>query len=256
MIIDKNQVKRRFVNAADTYDQEAIIQKCVASSLLTLLKKEIKVKPRRVLEIGSCTGLLTKELVRRFRSISDLTVNDLADEFEPMVKEKINPYLKSFAFLAGDIEMLSLRGVYDLVISSSTFHWLNDLAGFLKKLQDNLDNDSILAFAMYGKDNLSEIKEITGIGLSYPDLNQLKEMVSECFSVKICEEHKEIFFFDDPLAVLNHLRLSGVNSLDRSLWTRKQLEVFQNQYRQRFENKGKVYLTYHPMYCIAGKATK
>ncbi len=251
MKIDKNQIRQRFQKAASTYDKQAVIQLKVAERLLWLLENAQCREPNNILEIGSCTGLLTQEILKRYTSIDTILVNDIVAEFQDNVYEKIKGKTRSFTFIPGDIEYIKLPESLDLVISSSTFHWLHNLNSFLKKLRCHIRPGGYLAFAMYGPKNLQEIKKVTGIGLNYPDIDKLKKMVSESYEVISCEENTEIFSFENPLMLLKHLRETGVNSLKKSSWTKKSLAEFTKNYQKHYSNKDGVSLTYHPMYCVA-----
>ncbi len=249
---DKQTIRQHFVRAAATYDRQAVIQQRVADRLLALLAAFGGPPPRRVLEIGCCTGLLTSRLVRQYEHIKTLYVNDLISRFEPQVAAAI-PAAVNLVFLAGDIETLDLPPALDLVISSSTFHWLEDLPALLNRLKDRMAPGSRLAFSLYGRDNLREVREITGIGLDYYRLGELRELVGRHFSVLTCEEERHTFTFADPLALLHHLRETGVNALAPGPWGRKQLHSFDREYRDHYGGQEGVALTYHPLYCLACK---
>ena len=98
-----------------------------------------------------------------------------------------------------------------------------------------------------------ELREITGIGLEYYSLEDLQNLVGSFFDILACEEEQLTLHFEDPLALLNHLRETGVNALNTVPWTRSQLNRFQQEYSGRFSRDGQVVLTYHPIYCIARK---
>ena len=251
MNIDKQHIRQRFHKAASTYDKQAIIQMRVAAKLLALLNNAGCRQPETILEIGSCTGLLTKEIAGSFDSIKKLYINDLVPDFQKQIQKKLKLKAESFTFLPGDIESIDLPGSCDLIISSSTFHWLHNLEQFFQKLSRQIQTDGYLAFAMYGPKNLMEIRQLTGIGLEYKNIYELEKMVARHFKVITCEEHTETFTFANPLMLLNHLRKTGVNSLDRSTWTRKSLAEFSKKYKDDFSTENGVQLTYHPMYCIA-----
>jgi hypothetical protein len=57
--------------------------------------------------------------------------------------------------------------------------------------------------------------------------------------------------YPDPVAVLQHLRETGVNALAGSGWNKQQLHKFIRQYQEQFNGKKGVILTYHPMYFLA-----
>ena len=247
---DKKQVQRHFARAAETYNDQAVVQERVAHRLLDLIDETIDQAPTSVLEIGCCTGLLTRRIVARFPQLQVLHVNDLVADFRRRVERIALPV--KIEFLVGDIEAIPLPQQYQLVISSSTFHWLHDLAAFLAKLHHHLHVDGLLAFAMYGPDNLQEIRALTGMGLEYPSLGQLTELLEQQhFEVSAATEEMEILHFTDPGAVLQHLRQTGVNALAGPGWNRVRLQEFTRLYHDRFRTKQGVRLTYHPMYLLA-----
>jgi len=54
--------------------------------------------------------------------------------------------------------------------------------------------------------------------------------------------------FSSPRRVLEHLRNTGANGLERAGWTRGALRAFEKEYRERFSADVDVTLTYHPMF--------
>ncbi|MBV5317301.1 MAG: malonyl-ACP O-methyltransferase BioC [Desulfobulbaceae bacterium] len=252
MIPDKKLIKLRFEQAAATYEQQAKVQHLVADRLLVLLTEAAPaVTPVHVLEIGCCTGLLTEKILDLFPDVSHLTVSDLVAAFEQCVCRKIGRRASHITFLAGDIESVDLPTKYDLIISSSTLHWVHDLSNLFRKLHAHLNPGGILAFSQYGVDNLREIRAVTGVGLQYKELEQLQAVVMEKFDILAAEENRETLWFPDPISVLQHLRSTGVNSIGQQVWTRKQVNSFISDYTHRFTGEQGVCLTYHPIFIIA-----
>jgi len=252
MRLNKDKIRLRFARAATTYDKEAVVQLKVAKRLMALLRKYVTTPPARMLEIGSCTGLLTAQLHTMFKDMSTIYVNDLVPDFQSLVSERLN-HDPSLVFLAGDIEQLDIPENLDLAVSSSTLHWLEDLPTLFQKLHDRLVPGGTFCFSIYGIANLLELRKITGIGLEYYSIEELKNLVGSFFEILACDEEQLTLRFDDPLALLNHLRDTGVNSLDTVPWTKFLLNQFQQKYTARFSRDGQVVLTYHPIYCIARK---
>jgi len=253
MILNKERIRWRFARAADTYDDQAVIQRRVADRLMHLVGQHAVLYPRRVLEIGCCTGLLTRRLAESYPGLAKLYVNDLVPEFEKTVAERI-PGIIDFTFLQGDIESITLPDNLDLILSSSTFHWLENLPSLIARLPGHMSPEGILAFSMYSKDNFHEIREITGTSLHYYEPEELKELVGSRFQILSFEEELIRFTFNDPLDILHHLQKTGVNALDKTVWTFSRLQDFIRKYRDRFSDQGRVYLTYHPVYCVACNA--
>lgn len=252
MIPDKQLIRLRFEQAAATYEQQATVQSRVAVRLLSLLTEAAgDFRPADVLEIGCCTGLLTEKTLTCFPGIDHFTICDLVASFEERVCRRIGIHADKLTFLAGDIETVALPDRYDLVISSSTLHWVHDLPALGAKLHHHLYPQGILAFSLYGKDNLSEIRSVTGLGLSYRDLDQLQAVMAERFHILVAEETRETLWYPSPIAVLQHLRATGVNAIGQQTWTRRQVNAFIADYQHRFSEGTGVRLTYHPMFIIA-----
>jgi malonyl-ACP O-methyltransferase BioC len=250
--VDKQLVEQQFRRAAASYDSQAMIQHRVADQLLALLEPLVRKdgrEPVRVMETGCCTGLLTAKLVDRFAGIRQLLLNDLMEDFSQRLQQL--PLPGEVTFLAGDIEAIPLPGQFDLIISSSTFHWLHDLDSLLEKLANSLAPGGRLVFSMYGPENLREIRSLTGIGLDYFSLAEVREMVGKYLTIEQSSEEQQVLQFEDPRQVLNHLRQTGVNALSRKPWTRGRLQRFCQQYRKEFSAGDRVCLTYHPLYTIA-----
>lgn len=252
MRLNKDRIRQRFASASATYDSQAVIQLRMAEKLLALLGEYLATTPARILEVGCCTGLLTERLQKRFDQASTFYVNDLVADFRTRVAKRLenDPRL---IFMAGDIEKLAIPEDLDLVVSSSTLHWLEDLPAFFRNLSSKIVPGGTLCFSIYGTCNLAEVRAITGIGLDYLDLAELKSLVGDYFEILTCEEEKVKLSFDDPLVLLKHLRETGVNALDARPWTLSRLEYFRQEYTTRFSSGEGVVLTYHPMYCIARK---
>jgi len=252
MIPDKQRIKLRFEQAAATYEQQATVQSRVAVRLLNLLAATIaSFRPADVLEIGCCTGMLTEKTLSRFPEIDHFTLCDLVASFEQRVCRRIGAHVEKITFLAGDIETLPLPDRYDLVISSSTLHWVHDLPALCDKLHRHLYPEGVFAFSLYGEENLREIREIAAVGLTYRSLEQLRAVVGERFQILAAEEARETLWYPTPIAVLQHLRATGVNSIGQRAWTRRQVADFASRYQERFAGEQGVRLTYHPIFIVA-----
>lgn len=249
---DKDLLGRRFARARATYEQEARVQTLVADTLLEHLLATLPgTAPESALEIGCCTGMLTQRLVERLPMLQDLSVCDLVAAFRHCIEEKSRAWRQRVTFLAGDIETLALPDCYDLILSSSTLHWVHDFPALSARLARHLRAKGALAIALYGPDNFREIREITGFGLGYYDLEAVGRILSRHFRLQLARESREKLWFPDPLAVLRHLRATGVNALHSGGWTRGRLTAFAAAYRQRFGTARGVPLTYHPLYLVA-----
>jgi len=247
--VEKERIARSFARARHSYELQADLQAGVADHLLTMIRSaESDFSQGRALEIGCCTGILTRRLVRRFPALAELHLNDLVPEFVRMASPR--DFTGRIRHWPGDIESLAIPGPFHLIVSSSTLHWLHDLEGFFSRFSRLLHPGGVMAVALYGPENLREIRSLTGQGLIYLSREELRRMGARHLRIIAVEEERKTLWFDDPLAVLHHLRATGVNALSRRGWNRTRLARFQAHYRQRFGGRNGVPLTYHPMYLV------
>jgi len=249
MRAEKKQIQRHFARAARSYNDQAMIQCRVADRLLDLVRGELAQQPAAVLEIGCCTGLLTRRLLSLYPDIELLEVNDLVAEFKNFL-----PWSAcggEMRFLAGDIETIPLPRSYQLIISSSTFHWLHGLEPFFSRLKSHLLPGGLLAFSMYGPDNLAEIRNLIGKGLDYPSLARVSSLLEERFELCQALEKREELYFPGVAELLRHLRETGVNALPDPARNRGRLRSFSDEYERRYRQRRGVRLSYHPMYFLA-----
>lgn len=248
-IIDQERVRRRFSQAARTYDNHAEAQKQICAHLARLLARYTTSRFKRTLEIGCGSGGFTR-LLRQQCQIEEWVLNDLCETWQEAI-EALFPSAPP-TFLAGDAEAIPFPGTFDLIASASALQWMRDLPRFLHKLSTSLSPRGILAFNTFAPDNLREIKELTGVGLSYPTACQLREWLSADFHI-IHEEAGSISLtFRHPLDVLRHLKYTGVTANAASPWTRGKQERFCRDYQRRFARADEgVTLTYRPVYILA-----
>lgn len=255
MNADKSRIKQRFAHALASYEAAAQVQAVVADALLDELAAcQPGLTPRRVLEIGCASGVLTERIVARYPRLVELLACDLVEDCAACLASRSANWPLKPGFLAGDIEELALPGCFDLILSSSTLQWVHDLPALTAKLADHLEPGGLLAVSLYGPDNFLEIRALTGSGLSYPSLAELRALMARHFQILAIREDREELQFASPLDLLRHLRDTGVNALAPLGWTRGKLARFCVEYQSLFGSAEGVRLTYHPLYLVARKA--
>jgi malonyl-ACP O-methyltransferase BioC len=252
MKITKEEIKQRFKRSESSYDANVIIQRRATRQLASLLSAHLNYAPGRVLEIGCGTGLMTG-ILRQMFPPGVMYLNDLVEEtcLRTAARESIPPG----HCLTGDIESLPLPP-FDLVVSASTFQWLEDPGATFERIAGSLAPGGLLVFSTFGKYNLREIRLTTGGGLDYRSQDELIDLLDPRFRVMEVHEDLRVVEFPDPLAILQHLKRTGSNvSGDRSVWTRQRVRAFIDEYNGRFAMDGKVTLTFHPIYLACRRRT-
>ncbi len=246
--------QQRFGRHFGTYDQQAVVQKQMAHRLVAGIVPYISCAPRDVFEIGCGTGLVTKALSGQI-DIARYCGNDLVPACEDPLRRILSTLAdRDFSFIAGNAAQIQrLPFAPDLVVSGASFQWIGDLPAFIGNLHGLMRDGGILAFSSFGPSNYTEIRQITGMGLEYHSMQQVREMLSGQFEILSAEEIQDQLWFDNPGEVLRHIRETGVNGISEVRWTRSSLNSFTAEYCRLFKTGQGVSLTYHPIQILAKK---
>ena len=234
--MNKDLIRERFAKNLESYDENAKIQKRMAERLVNLVENR---NPKKILEIGCGTGFVTRLINERMEFETYLALDILA-ECETYIK-KINP---NITFTPDDIEdfIKNNSEKYDLIISNASLQWVEDFEEVVKNLQTRLNPNGELVFSTFGNENFREIYHITGASLEYFSINELQNLFPQA---KIYLEI-HIMAFESPKEVLKHLQSTGVNALEQTSWTKKDLSDFENGYNNICSRRPT--LTYNPVY--------
>lgn len=240
----KDKVARSFLRGRFTYDREAIVQQKVNERLLSLLCRLDPKGFQNILEIGCCTGMLTEMLSRKFQP-DQLFVNDLVSEFYESVTSRMDKTAQSrIRPWFGDIEQRELPADLDLVISTSTLQWLDDLRVFFDRVANSLVANGTIAFSMFGEETFSEVTELTGIGLNYPSFETVSALIKDRFRLIYKGVERDQLFFTEPGNVLRHIQATGVGGIGGYTWTPRKVKKFTDDYRNRFVTSNGIPLSY------------
>ena len=237
---------------------------------------------RHIAEFGCGTGCYSRLLLRTLQP-ETLLLNDLCPEMEECIHDLLtgggrlpcapqagnasgvlydadvelygsSPATTAVSFLPCDAETLDFPQGTDLITSCSTLQWFADTERFFARCHRFLSDGGILAFSTFGKKNMREIHTLTGHGLEYLSLDNLKVLLSPRFEILYAEEEIVSLPFGTPLEVLRHLKQTGVTGTEKRVWTRGRLQSFCDEYIRMCGNDDRsVSLTYHPIYVIARK---
>jgi len=238
-MLDKELIKTKFQKSLLTYDENAVVQKKMAKKLVSLIEKK---NFKNILEIGSYSGILTKEIIKNFEFENYFAI-DIADSFEYI--KKLNPKIK---FQCCDIEKIDLNEKFDLIISNASLQWCNDFKKVILKLKSHLNKNGILAISTFNTDNLLEIKNAFNIGLNYISKDEIKKILPDC---EIFED-SEILKFQNSFEILKHLKLTGVNSISKKTLNLSEIKENLKILDEKYQNQ----LTYKPLYILLNQIFK
>ncbi len=221
--IDKREVRRAFSKAAAHYDASAVLQREVCMRMLEKLDV-IRIRPQRLLDVGSGTGWGTRQLGERYQD-ADIVALDIALGMLQAARGTSSWWQKLFAsskhrFLCADVEALPLASQsVDMVWSNLAVQWCNDLPASFVELHRVIRNEGLVMFSTFGPDTLKELR-IAFHGVDgynhvnrFADMHDIGDMlVAAGFADPVMEMEKITLTYGDVRAVMQDLRDIGAHN--------------------------------------------
>ena len=155
-IFDQQRVRKAFDNAADSYDQAAVLQKEVCKRLLEKLDV-IQLTPEWILDAGTGTGEAVKPLQKKYKK-AEMVLFDLSELMLQKAAKQGSLFKKPYQ-VCGNIESLPFADQsFDLLFSNLAMQWCNDLGAALTEFKRVLKPGALLQFATFGPDTLKELR--------------------------------------------------------------------------------------------------
>ena len=155
-MIDRKRVRDSFGRHAREYENHASVQKRVLAMFLELLKSE-DIEPRRILDVGSGTGMLLRSLRGMYGDVCAVGI-DLAMGMSRKARDNTKTDMRTH-ILNADAENLPFSvATFDMVISTSTFQWLSELDMAFGEAFRVLIPGGLFCFALFGEKTLHELR--------------------------------------------------------------------------------------------------
>ncbi|MFY0597084.1 MAG: methyltransferase domain-containing protein [Cognatishimia sp.] len=246
--LSQSKVQQSFRRGLNTYHEKATHQADIAAGLADRIQAHAPKQLKRVLEFGMGTGHLTRQMQQSF-AISQLYLNDLVSECESFAP-------KAGTFIPGPIEKIDLPTDCDVICSANTVQWIRDLPTTTLKLKSALHPGGLLALSGFGSAQFHELRTLgsSAAAPSYVDAEEWRRILPEGMTIKHLSQGRRVEWFPSAMAILKHLRETGVNGSATQTWTTGDLKAFEHDYRQRFGTQRGLPLTYDPVWMIAQKS--
>ena len=265
--IDRHRVQRAFDAHAADYDAYAQVQKRVVERLVARLEGEIPA-PAAILDVGIGTGRLLASLAKTFPA-ARLAGVDLSVRMAQTARANLAGRLP--LIVAGDGESLPFAdGAFDLVVSTSTFQWLESLDGAFDEAKRVLAPGGVFAFALFGERTLFELR--TSYRKAYQALERGEERRTHTFlgSDEVASAlarsgfpdrevvtKTEMEYHPDVRALLRAIRRIGAGNAapDRStgLAERRVMLTMMDIYQREYGGDGTIPATYEVIYGVGRK---
>lgn len=212
IVFDRAVVRGRRDRAAASLPAHDFLHREVADRLADRLD-DVNRRFPRALDLGCHAGTLAATLAGR-------------GGIETLVHCDLSPRMAALAprpAVVGDEEALPFaEGAFDLVLSSLSLHWVNDLPGALTQIRRALKPDGLFLAAMPGGQTLKELRqalaeaEIAEEGGLSPRISPFVEvrdagnlLVRAGFALPVADLETITVSYPDPLSLVRDLRGAG-----------------------------------------------
>jgi malonyl-CoA O-methyltransferase len=258
--LDKRLVRAAFDRAAPGYDAAAVLQREVASRLLERLDL-VRLKPQRILDVGSGTGACTAALARRYPK-ARLTALDLAPAMVRATRRRFNPLTRRWrghGFVCGDAERLPFADAsFDLIVSNLTLQWCADLERTFGGLRRALAPGGLLLFSSFGPDTLKELRAAwaaadTAVHVNrFIDMHDIGDaMLRARLADPVMDMEMLILTYTDVTALMRDLKAIGAHNVNpdrpHALTGKARLKAVADAY-ERFRTADRLPATYEVLY--------
>jgi len=205
----RDDIKRCFNKAADSYDQNCYIQQEIANALMLRLEK-FQFVTNAIADFGCGTGMSTEQFAKSYLYDIFFAI-DISDQFIEKAKVKLQHY--NIKPLVADLEKAIFeKNSLDFAFANMSLQWCLQLPKTLAIMFEQLSDTGILAFSLpiYGT-----FKELRSESVNEFHSNEEIRAMLQDTNFKILDNHVESFIaeFDSPLAALKSIKKAGANCL-------------------------------------------
>jgi malonyl-CoA O-methyltransferase len=260
--IDHRRVRQAFDRAAHSYDAAAVLQNEVCDRLLEKLQY-VKLAPRRILDAGTGTGEAILPLQKMYRK-AEVVALDISEQMLHMAATR-SSWLRPSLQVCGNVEALPFAdNSFDLVFSSLSLQWCNDLDAALQNFMRVLKPGGLLVFTSFGPDTLKELRHSWQVVDKAVHVNQFIDMhdvgdalVRSHFAAPVMEAEIIRLQYSDVDGLLADLRAIGANVTAqghrRGLLTAQSLQCLREAY-EKYREADVLPASYEVIYGHAWKA--
>ena len=254
--IDKRQARRAFERAAATYDAAAELQNEVGERMLERLDY-VRLKPRRILDLGAGTGRFAADLLKRYRR-AEVVALDIAPAMLTHARSR-GGWLRKPHCICADAERLPFADdSFDLIYSNLMLQWSTRLEDTLAGLRRVLAPGGLLMFTTFGPDTLRELRASweavdgdTHVN-RFVDLHDVGDMlVRTRWAEPVMDSERITVTYRELQRLLDDLKQIGAHNVTagrpRGLTGRRHWQRFSAAY-ERFRSDGLLPASYEVVY--------
>jgi malonyl-CoA O-methyltransferase len=254
--LDRAGARAAFDRASSGYESAAALQARVSAELLERLGA-FAFKPQVVLDLGSGTGRVTRDLKRRFGRALVVAI-DIAPGMLREARRYARPW-RRFERVCADAQRLPLEDAsVDLVFSSLMLQWCEPLDEALGEVRRVLKPGGFFAFSTFGPDTLMELRAAWAEADAATHVNRFLDMhdIGDALSraglaEPVLDVDRIELTYPDTLSLMRDLKAIGAHNVTagrpRTLLGRAKLERMSRAY-EAFRRGAALPATYEVIY--------
>jgi len=215
-IFNQADVRRAFDRAAERYEQFAVLQNEVCKRLLEKLDI-VKITPEFILDAGAGTGKAIPALFERYKK-AQLVALDLSEKMLGK-SGRHGGFFRAPHLVCADIEHLPFADdTFDLVFSSLSMQWCNDLNAALLEAKRVLKPGGLFVFSTFGPDTLKELRYSWNKVDEFNHVNQFIDMhdigdalLQDGYAEPVMEAEVMTVTYDTVDEIMYDLKAIGAN---------------------------------------------
>ena len=263
--LDKDKVIKSFNAAAATYDNAAVLQRTVSERLVERLAM-IKLVPGFILDIGAGTGHSARLLEKKYSKAKVFQL-DMSYEMALISRKNSKRFFSRQNFICGDAERLPFAdALFDLVYSSLSFQWCNDLDKCIAETTRTMNNNGFLIFATLGPDTLRELRHCWAQADDRIHINTFIDMhdigdalVRSGLDSVVMDVEYITMTYENCVDLMRELKSLGAHNVNtdrhKGLTGKNTFNEMQQQY-ETYRHNGKLPASFEIIYGSAWKATE
>jgi malonyl-CoA O-methyltransferase len=269
---NRRHVRQHFSQAAQRYDEAAVLQKNLAEQIAERLAL-VKLDVNRVVDVGAGTGFLTEKLLGLYPQ-AQLMALDLSEQMLAMNAQRLARPLRAWLpkklaetfgwmncaadLIQADAYALPLAdGSVDVIVSNLMLQWCDDLDVVFAEMRRILRPGGVLMFTSLGPDTLKELRqawvEVEGEA-GHQRMNQFIDMhdlgdalIRSGFGQPVMDVEHYTLTYEKPLGVLQDLKAIGATNAQqrrgRGLTGKARFAAMLNVY-ETLRREGRIPATY------------
>ena len=254
--LDRARLRASFERASRGYEAAARLQSQVASELLERLEL-FRFAPQVVLDLGSGTGRVTRELKRRYPRACVIAL-DLAPGMLHEARRHRWPW-RRFERVCGDALRLPFTdGSVDLIFSNLMLQWCEPLVVALAEVRRVLRSSGLFLLSTLGPDTLHELRSAWAQADGYNHVNRFADMpevgdalMRAGLMEPVLDVDRIELGYPDVLSLMHDLKAIGAHNVTagrpRALAGRARLARVQQAY-ESFRRDQRLPATYEVIY--------